>query len=215
MRFGPLALIGLLATGCAVGNRYAYDSVIVNPAVSGTSTLSVATYDQREYVRSGDKAPQFIGLQRGGYGNPFDVKTRDDRPLADNMTAVIVNSLRLKGFPAQAVVITPSMSLSEVRQRLTVLETERALLLTLHEWKSDTYMNVGLSYDVTLVVMEHAGKVLAEKRLAGRDNLGGSFWNPPAHARDAVPQAFKAKIEELLNDAAVVAALRGDPLRPR
>jgi hypothetical protein len=107
------------------------------------------------------------------------------------------------------------MSVSQVRDRLTALETERALLLTLHEWKSDTYMNVGLTYDVTLAVLERAGIVLAERRLSGRDNLGGSFWNPPAHARDAVPRAFKAKIEELLNDAAVVAALRGEPPRHR
>jgi hypothetical protein len=215
VRCWALLLIGLLATGCAVGNRYAYDSMIVNAAASGMSTLGVATYDQREYVRSGDKAPQFVGLQRGGYGNPFDVKTANDEPLADNMTAVIVNSLRLKGFRTQAVVVTPSMSVSQVRDRLTALETERALLLTLHEWKSDTYMNVGLSYDVTLAVLERAGMVLAERRLSGRDNLGGSFWNPPAHARDAVPRAFKAKIEELLNDAAVVAALRGELPRHR
>ena len=210
MRIGPLALIALLASGCAVGNRYAYHSVIVNPALSGTSTLSVATHDQREYVRSGDKPPQFIGLQRGGYGNPFDVKTTDDRPLAENMTTVIVNSLGLKGFRAQAVVVTSSMSLSEVRHRLTALDAERALLLMLHEWKSDTYMNVGLHYDVTLLVLDRAGTVLAEKRLSGHDNLGGSFWNPPSHARDAVPRAFKAKIEELLNDTAVASALRGD-----
>ena len=214
MPIGPLMLIVLLAaSGCAVGNRYAYHSVIANPALSGTSTLSVAAHDQREYVRSGDKAPQFIGLQRGGYGNPFDVKTEDDRPLAENMTTVIVNSLGLKGFRAQAVVVTPSMSLSDVRHRLTGLATEQALLLMVHEWKSDTYMNVGLHYDITLLVLDRAGTVLAEKRLSGHDNLGGSFWNPPAHAREAVPQAFKAKIEELLNDTAVAAALRGDASR--
>jgi hypothetical protein len=80
---------------------------------------------------------------------------------------------------------------------------------------SDTYMNVGLSFDVTLAILDRAGTQLAEKRLTGHDNLGGSFWNPPAHARAAVPRAFKAKIEELLNDAAVAAALRGDASRQR
>ena len=211
MRIALLVFIGFLATGCAVGNRYTYHSWTVNAEVSGTSTLGVATHDQREYVVSGNKAPQFVGLQRAGYGNPFDVKTEDDRPLADNMTAVIVRSLRLKGFKAEAVLITPSMSFAEVRQRVMALEKQHALILTLHEWKSDTYMNVGLRYNVTLVVMNRSGTVVAEKRLVGHDNLGGSFWNPPSHARTVVPEAFRTKIQELLNDAAIAGALRDDP----
>src|SRR2546428_9600965 len=76
----------LLLSGCAIGNRYAYQTVVASPQVSGTTAVSIATYDQREYVRSGTKDPQFVGLQRGGYGNPFDVRTEGDRPLADAMT---------------------------------------------------------------------------------------------------------------------------------
>src|SRR2546430_12859124 len=37
---------------------------------------------------------QFVGLQRGGYGNPFDVRTKGDGPLADAMTTALVNTLR-------------------------------------------------------------------------------------------------------------------------
>jgi hypothetical protein len=83
------------------------------------------------------------------------------------------------------------------------------LLLTLTEWKSDTFMNVALIYDVTLVVVDRGGTVLAEKRLQGRDNLEGSAWNSPSHARQAVPQAFKEKLQQLLDDDTVAAALGG------
>jgi hypothetical protein len=34
-----------------------------------------------------------------------------------------------------------------------------------------------------------------------------SFWSPPAHAKDAVPQAFARKLTELLDDPEVAAAL--------
>jgi hypothetical protein len=209
MNIVALVLAATLTAGCAVGNRYAYHSVIAEPKVAGNASVGIATHDQRVYVRSGNKAPQFIGLQRGGYGNPFDVKTEDDRPLADNITAAIVSSLARKGFKAQAVAVTPSMSSSEVGQRLKATETERALLLTLTEWKSDTFMNVALIYDVTLVVVDRGGTVLAEKRLQGRDNLEGSAWNSPSHARQAVPQAFKEKLQQLLDDDTVAAALGG------
>ena len=66
-----LPVVAVLLTGCAIGNRYAYQSVVANPQLSGTTAVGVATHDQREYVRSGSKDPQFVGLQRGGYGNPF------------------------------------------------------------------------------------------------------------------------------------------------
>jgi hypothetical protein len=88
---------------------------------------------------------------------------------------------------------------------------DRVLLLTLKESKSDTYVGTGLLYDITLRVADRSGHGLAEKRLSGRDDLGASAWDPPGHACEAVPRAFKSKLEELLNDAAVTAALTGDP----
>src|SRR5206468_8024969 len=144
----------LLLSGCAIGNRYAYQTVVASPQVSGTTAVSIATYDQREYVRSGTKDPQFVGLQR------------------------------VIGAGA-----------------------ERALLLTLQEWKSDTAVRVGLSYDVTMTVLDRSGTVLAEKRLEGRDNLGGATL--PSRVGDMVASAFKMKLEQLLDDSAVAAALRG------
>ena len=197
----------LLLSGCAIGNRYAYQTVVASPQVSGTTAVSIATYDQREYVRSGTKDPQFVGLQRGGYGNPFDVRTESDRPLADAMTTALVNTLAKKGFRAQPVVVAHSVTPAEARQRVIGAGADRALLLTLQEWKSDTAVRVGLSYDVTMTVLDRSGTVLAEKRLEGRDNLGGATL--PSRVGDMVASAFKMKLEQLLDDPAVAAALRG------
>lgn len=210
LRHSGLALLvsSVLVSGCAVGNRYAYSTVVLEPTLAGSGRVSVATQDRREYVLSGDKDPQFVGLQRGGYGNPFDVRTSDDRPLADDMTTAIVAAMAQRGFQPVPIFVVPAADAAQVRQALFKDGGARALLLTLREWKSDTFMNVGLPYDVTLVVMDKTGAVLAEKRLQGRDNLGGSFWDPPSHARKAVPLAFKAKLEELLSDPAIARALR-------
>ena len=38
-------------------------------------------------------------------------------------------------------------------------------------------------------------------------NLSSRVINPPAHAREAVPRAAKAKLEELLSDSKVASAL--------
>jgi hypothetical protein len=206
-----IALVMPLLVGCAVGNRHAYHTVTVEPSVSGSGALGVATHDQRPYVVAGDKEPQFVGLQRGGFGNPFDVRTADDRPLADDMTQALANSLRRKGFQAVSIVLAASDSADRVRDKLRQTGAPRAVVLTLREWKSDTYTNTALVYDVTLRVVDQSAEVLSEKRIQGRDDLGGDFWNPPAHAKQAVPRAFKTKVEELLGDEGIVRALRASP----
>jgi hypothetical protein len=205
-----IVLLAWLATGCAIGNRYAYHTIIADPKVAGTTAVGVATHDEREYVRSGSKDPQFVGFQRGGFGNPFDVRTEGDKPLAENMTTSIVNSLNKKGFRAQSVVVAHSVSPEEARQRLLRAGGDRALLLTIKEWKSDAVMRIGLSYDVTMTVLDPTGKVLAEKRLQGDKEVLGAAGLPSA-VGEVVGKAFKAKLETLLDDPAIAAALRGGP----
>ncbi len=206
-RLGVLMFVAMVASGCAVGNRYAYHTVVASPQVSGSTAVAVATLDQREYVRSGDKPPQFVGVQRGGFGNPFDVRTGDDKPLADAMSTALVNTLAKRGFRAQPVVVPPSTTPADARQRAIAAGADRALLLTLQEWKSDTAVRVGLSYDLGLAVLDRTGAVLAEKALQGRDNLGAATL--PSQVGELVGGAFKTKLEQLLDDPAIAAALRG------
>ncbi len=205
-------LVGAVLLGaCAVGNQHAYHAVTADLTSSGSGRIGVATHDQRPYVVQKEKGPHFVGLSRGGFGNPFDVTTEGDRPLADAMTRAISNSLQKKGFEPVPLFVPPSESSESVRKMLLQSQVDRAILLTLREWKSDTYMDTSLLYDVTLNVLDRTGRVIGEKRVQGRDNLGADVINPPAHAREAVPKAFKAKLEELLNDPAVAKALRPSP----
>jgi hypothetical protein len=106
-----------LLVGCAVGNRHAYHTVIAEPSVSGSGALGVATHDHHPYVVAGGKEPQFVGLQRGGYGNPFDVRTAEDRPLSDGMTQALANSLKQKGFQPIPIVVAASDSTDVVREK--------------------------------------------------------------------------------------------------
>ena len=198
-----LAFIVLFASGCAVGNKHRYHDVIANVNVSDSIGAGIATHDQREYVISGKKNPNFVGLSRGGYGNTFDVGTVSGRNLADDMTEAITSSLSKKGYKAIPVIVSYSDDQNAVLEKLKATEARRLILLTLHEWKSDTYTNTALIFNLTLKVFDQSGQVLADKQIQGRDNLKGSVMNPPKHAKKVVPIAFRQKIEELFNDPAV------------
>ena len=80
--------------------------------------------------------------------------------------------------------------------------------MALDEWKADTYTKTSLSYDVTLRILDRTGRERGRKRISGKEDLGGDFVNPPAHSREALPKAFKAKIELLFNDRGIKDALK-------
>lgn len=202
-----LALVWIV-TGCAVGNKYAYHDVSPELMVRTSNKVSVATCDQRSYIQNGEREPNFVGLQRGGYGNPFRVTTASGRTLAEDMTATIVSALQQKGVQAIPIVAGPKDSDQAVVAAMKKSAAQRHLFLTLKQWRSDCYTNVSLAYDAQLKVLDASGRLLAEKRIQGKDNLGGNAWNPPAHARVAVPNALKEKLEKLLNDQNINAALK-------
>lgn len=146
-------------------------------------------------------------MQRGGFGNPFDVTTMTNGPLAIDMRDSVAAAFKNKGVRVTPIALKPGYSATEVMQTLRQTGSERSLLITVNEWKSDTFMNTALLYDVSARVIDAGGRTLGDSRIAGRDDLSGGL-DSPGHAKAAVPVAFRARFEQLLNDPKVAAALK-------
>jgi len=202
-----LGLSGPLLGGCAVGNTYGFNNVVADLQASGTATVVVATQDRREFIVSGDKTPDFVGLQRGGYGNPFNVSTESGKPLADAVSDAICASLQQKGFKPLSIIVATTHTPEQIRTGILNQKPQLGLMVYVIDWKTDTMANVGLTYELQLYVIDGAGNPIAESKVSGDENLGGSIWNPVKHAKKAVPAAFRDALERLLNQEAVRAAL--------
>ena len=83
-----MSLLIMAVTGCAIGNQYDYRTANVSLPLTGDGVLGVGVLDNRSYVLSGEKEPNFVGLQRGGFANPFNVTTASGKPLTDDMSDV-------------------------------------------------------------------------------------------------------------------------------
>ena len=180
----------------------------------GSLSVALAVLDQRVAVLTGEKRPDFVGFSRGGYGNPFDVLTVSGQPLADDFATSIGRALQQAGYRVTRVRVSNQASPPEVQDALLGAQAERALMLLIHEWKSDTYNDTALHYQVTLRVLGAGGEEMARAELAGDDDLGGSFMDPGGFAEEAVPKAYKRRLERLLNDPAIVRALSPPPPPP-
>ena len=138
---------------------------------------------------------------RGGFGNPFDVKTTSGQPMAFEMREAMVSSMRAKGIDVKAVTVSPDDSSDRVQRALIATGAGRLVLVTLTEWKSDTMLNTTLIYDATILVMNEKGVELARAHSNGRDNIG-----PSPHS--SVGPAFSRKFEALFDDEKIVQALK-------
>ena len=206
MRKILVCFAALLLNACAIGNQHDYTTSIPQLSIQGSGTAAVAVLDQRPYILDHDKKENFCGLMRGGFGNPFDVTTVSGNPLATDLRNTVVAALRNKGIDAESVETTLALSDADAKAALLSAAKDRALLFIIKEWKSDTYFNTGLLYDVTLEVYDKLGATIAESKIAAKDNLGPAAL--PRDVRIAVAKAYQAKLETLLNDQKVVGALQ-------
>lgn len=197
---GICIAIGLFSMlgGCAVGVTHQYNNAALQIKATNGSKLGIGVQDRRLYVITKEKPENFVGLSRGGFGNPFIVRTASGEPLADDISKSIQATLSNNGVNVSAINIP--VGIDEVAAiKLLTATNGKAVLIELNEWKADTYMSTTLTYDVRALVIDVDGKVISSKKISGSENLGGSAMNPPEHSRKAVPIAFRRKIEELFS----------------
>ena len=190
----------LLFAGCAAGKKVSYGDTVARIDASGTARVAATAYDQRTLITSRQENPSFVGRERSLY-HTATVNTASGRPFGDDLTSVLATSLAAKGFKAIPVAVSTSESPDAVAQKMAILRVDRAIVLTVADWRTDTRTDnnfkTQLFYDLDLQVFDSLGKVLAQRRLAGHENeMSGA-------ARDA----FRQKLELLINSPEVTQAL--------
>jgi len=203
-RFCSVLCLGALITGCAVGNTYNY--AIGNTAlpVKGEGEISVGVVDAREYVLSGNKDPNFVGLQRGGFGNPFDVTTTSGNPMAEDMTQHLANALTRAGFDVTEIRFSSpdnAVILTSVKQSAL----DKNVVLRVREWKTDAMMKFRLIYDIDLSVLDESGVMLASISDRGDEVISGAGFESANSQLSAA--TFGTKISRMFNNPEIRAAL--------
>jgi hypothetical protein len=197
-----LAILAVfLLAGCAVGNTYSYrDSNMALP-ISGDDSIGLAVVDRRPYVLSGDKPAAFIGLQRGGFGNPFNVTTESGKPLAEEVQTALASGLRKRGYSVTEFYPSSSTD-ADISNAIKAGNLSKNVVLVLREWKTDAMMSFGLSYDLLLEVLAANGDLLASaSSQANKENLGSAGFED-ANATLA-KRAMESKLEALFREESI------------
>ena len=198
-------LAPLFLFGCAAGNQYMYKTESVglplDPREEAIS-IAVGVKDNRPYVLNGDKPPTFVGLQRGGFGNPFNVTTASGKPFAEDVTDVLADMLRRSGYLAKwesTVEFLPEFTEGVAREKLPM-----GVYVQINEWKTDVYASVQLHYDLELFIVDGEGSITGTATQAGSEPIGG--WTMSGNDQRA-SQSLATKLSYLFVDPEIQAAM--------
>lgn len=206
MRYFMVAALTLWLGACAVGNTQDFSTAVPEFQGQGGKSVAVAVQDRRPYVVKAEKGADFVGVMRGGWGNPWDITTESKRPMAADLTEAVASALTKRGFKVTPVTIPTAHNPGQAQETVKALRSDRALLVVVDELKSDTYVNTKFEYDFELTVYDATGKLLGESALAGSEAVGSAAVH--ADIRRNVLQALRVKLEALLNDPKVIAAMQ-------
>jgi len=175
---------------------------------TGEYSVVVASLDQRQFIVDKTSPDTYVGMVRGGFGNPFNATTLSGLPFADDVSQALCNSLIRKGFNAKLVTVKFDLTEKEVLDRLLSKKEDRALLVIIRKWESDSHINLNVGYDLILKVIAKDGTILATAEAKDDVTVNGSIWvGSVGMAKTEVPNIFKKAIESLLNNPDVVKVL--------
>ena len=200
------AAMAFVLMGCAVGHQHEY-RVHLPVFLEGHGRVAVAVHDQRPDVVDGSEDVDYVGMQRGSYGNPWDVTTRSGNALAEDWARTVVDALQRGGFASEVVSTSPSQSHVEVVSRLRDTRADALMLFTVHAWHSDTFGDTTVHRDVVLEVIEPSGKLLAVTRSGGDRALYYLGLDEAGNADREVPRTFQKTLEWMFANARVQRAL--------
>ncbi len=191
--------------GCAAGNQYDYFSANIGLPIVGTDALGVAVVDRRPYVLSGNKRPEYVGTQRGGFGNPFNVTTASGKPMATDMQAALARALEDKGYEVTELFFS-SPDATVVAEAIKQNGAKLNVVLLLNEWKTDAMISLGLDYDVELQIVDENSEILAQASdSANKEKIGGAAM--AKQNSNTAAQVFELKVARLFNDPEIKGAL--------
>ncbi len=171
-----------LFSGCAVKQQIGLDHhVVEKPSAKSYPAVSLDIQDNREYIMNGKKEESFIGLYRGGFGNPWDVNTEDNIPLAKLFAIDLTEELTSLGFINEG--------------------SSKSLIVSINKWKFDTYQNIKFDYDLDVTVVDLSKNVLAQNKILDSVHIKGSFWTGPKGAAEReIPKIYNEIISKILRE---------------
>lgn len=171
--------------------------------LKGSGKLAIAVQDQRSFIVDKTKPPAYIGQHPNGGGIMRDAVTRSGKPLAEDMSAILSPSFVANGFQVTRFAIpTSADNPGDVVKQQAAGGYDKIIVLTINKFRSDSWVEVELQWDLKMSVYDGKGELLAEKESAGmveglKRNFTGALSN--GQVQKALSDKLGLIFAELIN----------------
>lgn len=185
-----------------------YTDLLIKLNYKGSGKIVLSVQDKRPYIVSGEKKLEYVGYFRNAnYGTPYDATTHNKRAFYETLSSCIAESLKRAGYDVIEVNSLPTETDNVLIEKMKQYGTSKIVVVTLKEWLSEAYYNVGLTYDVGLTIIDERGATVAVEYIKGSDDLGDKRWVAEMRAKAYVPKAAEKKFEQLFNKQEIIKSL--------
>jgi hypothetical protein len=202
-----MVLVIFIIIGCGPrGIRYT--ATLHNLECTSNRSVAVAILDERPYVLNKEKDPSYVGIMRGGYGNPFNIWTESGAALADDMLTTVTDSLRTRGFTVMPLKSSTTDSPNSVMAKFSASGADRLILMEVKEWQSDYLPRAFTAERSNLFINVEIAVFNRNQKSIEKSNLREELTLPSGWPENTVPDAYQRKIRQLIDGSRVCQALR-------
>ena len=205
--FSIYSCVLLILFGCAFGRKVPYEKMKIDLTYSGTKSLAIAVYDQREMVVDGSRKPDFVGYTRSGVGIAYPMSTQSGIALATVIQEVVSNSYKAKGYSVHGIPASFSDKYDDIKARLVQSSGDRLILIKLKKLHTDFYAATMCIYDIDVEVFDKSGNLLVVRNFQKEQKIGGNAWGTGDYQK-YTPEYIGKELASWLNDPQIVDQLK-------
>jgi hypothetical protein len=169
----------------------------------GSGKVAIAVQDLRTFVVDGTKPPAHIGSHRHGSGMPRDANTKSGKTLAEDIATIVASSFTANGFQVAQFPISTNDNQESLAWQQAASAYDKIIVFTLKKFRSDSWVEVELQWEIKMSVYDGKGTLLAEKESAGfeegiKRNYTGFLSG--GQAQKAIADKLGAILVGLIND---------------
>ena len=200
-------LISLLTLiGCVVGKKVPYEKMKVELDYSGTKSIALAVYDQREMVVEGNRKPDFVGYQLSDIGIAWPMGTKSGKNFTDVIQEVVSQSFKAKGYTVLLIPTSYKDNYDDLKTRLIQSSSDRLMIIKLKKLQIVMVVATIIDIDVDVEVFDKSGNMLAVKNFQKSEQIATDILG--TNYKKYAPEYLEKEIASWLNDQQLTVELR-------
>ena len=192
--------------GCVVGKKVPYEKMKVEINYSGTKSIALAVYDQREMVVDGNRKADFVGYQISGIGVAWPIGTKSGKNFADVIQDAISQSFKKKGYSVLLIPTAYKDNYDDIKTRMIQSSGDRLMIIKLKKLQIVMVVATIIDIDVDIEVFDKSGNMLAVKNFQKSETIATDILG--TNYKKYAPEFVEKEIASWLNDEQITKELR-------